>query len=392
MSRFAVLIGRDELAAIEAHPDRPDVSLMRLRHGQDFIALNSPSIGDLADDSSEEEALVRFFGSRRAITILHTLDQHDALPDLQRGIRLRDESEDYEPVAMALCNRVLVEPARLVLATLKDMCYVGPIRQTPPRHYTALRFRDGTRWANGLAAWDVLSDCSAEQLAEINRWMSGEDRLASGYRVMRRQYRELDNEGRLIGLMLSPRAFDELESIAEELQALPVRVDLKLLDEASGTLLDPEDVGEGIVQILPVVVAALANPRCFLVVEQPELHVHPRMQVALGDLLVARMNGARRAQNDVAEASDSAHFSSSCLIETHSEHLLLRLLRRIRQQTEKSLPPDAEGLKPGDLSVLYVRPGASGSQVVRLRVSDEGEFFDEWPDGFFDERGKELFE
>jgi predicted ATPase len=49
------------------------------------------------------------------------------------------------------------------------------------------------------------------------------------------------------------------------------------------------------------------------------------------------------------------------------------------------------GIRPEDVAVLYVQPGKDGSTVEQLRVNELGEFIDEWPGGFFDERVKEVF-
>jgi len=83
--------------------------------------------------------------------------------------------------------------------------------------------------------------------------------------------------------------------------------------------------------------------------------------------------------------------TKTMLIETHSEHIMLRLLRRIEETTKGSLPPGAERLLPGDLSVVYVEADKKGVRFVPLRIDSEGEFIDRWPKGFFTERGKELF-
>ena len=79
------------------------------------------------------------------------------------------------------------------------------------------------------------------------------------------------------------------------------------------------------------------------------------------------------------------------LIETHSEHLILRLLRRIRETTEGALDSPEFQLSPDDLQVIYVRREQGVVQAYNLEVTPEGEFENEWPDGFFSERAKELF-
>ena len=79
------------------------------------------------------------------------------------------------------------------------------------------------------------------------------------------------------------------------------------------------------------------------------------------------------------------------LIETHSEHLILRILRRIRETTDGELPADAMPITPEHLAVLYVQPGKEGSEVINIPVNEDGEFDRPWPQGFFAERAKELF-
>ena len=78
------------------------------------------------------------------------------------------------------------------------------------------------------------------------------------------------------------------------------------------------------------------------------------------------------------------------LIETHSEHLILRILRRIRETSEGTLPEGATPITPDQVSVVYVQPGKNGSKIIHLPVTADGDFAQPWPDGFFDERIKEL--
>jgi predicted ATPase len=77
----------------------------------------------------------------------------------------------------------------------------------------------------------------------------------------------------------------------------------------------------------------------------------------------------------------------------------LRILRRIRETTAGELDEWPESLRkacpngilPKDVAVLYVEPNQNGSSVKNLRINELGEFIDEWPNGFFDERIKEIF-
>lgn len=147
------------------------------------------------------------------------------------------------------------------------------------------------------------------------------------------------------------------------------------LIDVTGRRMTFEDVGTGISCVIPVLVA-LHSGNSF--VQQPELHLHPALQSALGDVFAE----ATKVQN-------SYHF-----IETHSEYILLRCLRRVRETTAGQHPEGSPlALKPEDISVLYFDPQPDGcTKVKNIRVSSQGDFIDRWPRGFFEERGKELFD
>jgi predicted ATPase len=138
-----------------------------------------------------------------------------------------------------------------------------------------------------------------------------------------------------------------------------------LVDPRNGLRVGPQDVGFGVSQLLPIVTELLVSRDSLVSIEQPELHLHPRLQSELADLCI---ESVIRGRNQL-------------LVETHSEHLILRLQRRIRQ-----------GAIPRELvSVLYVDPTSSGAaRVEELRMDESGEFIDEWPEGFFEERFQEV--
>lgn len=141
-----------------------------------------------------------------------------------------------------------------------------------------------------------------------------------------------------------------------------------------------EDVGSGIGYILPVLCAICdSNYGIFkdhtstVFIQQPELHIHPALQAAMGDVFI----------------ETSAHHQQ--VIETHSEHLLLRILRRIRQSHLQSPASPELRVHAQDVCVLYFNPTPDGTTTVkRLRITEDGEFMDRWPRGFFGERDLEL--
>jgi hypothetical protein len=136
-----------------------------------------------------------------------------------------------------------------------------------------------------------------------------------------------------------------------------------------------EDVGSGVPFVLPVLCAASFGG--LIKIQQPELHLHPALQSSIADVFI-----------EEAIKQEDSQF----IIETHSEHLLLRLLRRIRD-TEKKVATSIElPLKPQDIAIYYFDPQVKGGTVVsRQLVTPLGDFYNDWPRGFFSDRDGDLF-
>ena len=272
-------------------------------------------------------------------------------------------------------------PLRILRAHLRAMRYVGPLREIPARAFTGKTSPDEGRWATGLAAWDRLCQPGAERLLrETNTWLSEADRLNIGYQVERTDFREIPVPSAMSMIFERGISDDDLGILQELYQGLSVRTTVSLRELNTGIVVAPADVGVGVSQLVPVVVACLDDYEGVLAIEQPELHIHPAVQVGLGDLFI-----------DAAANADLDTGSTTLLVETHSEHLMLRLLRRIRETSEGEMPPFGHSLRPDELSVIYVEATDNGVRFKRLRVDGEGEFIDRWPKGFFEERAEELF-
>jgi hypothetical protein len=126
-----------------------------------------------------------------------------AMPDIDRelSVDLRDpdvkkfELESKTPRVRGL-NRLLDElvlgPVRIVRDYLSSMTYIGPLRDIPSRSFRPRLSPDETRWAQGLAAWDLLyTDADGKLLQEVNAWLSGEERLRTGYRLEKTAFKEI---------------------------------------------------------------------------------------------------------------------------------------------------------------------------------------------------------
>lgn len=145
------------------------------------------------------------------------------------------------------------------------------------------------------------------------------------------------------------------------------------LVDAQGRPHEFDDVGSGFSYLFPILAALWAGT--WSIIEQPELHLHPAAQCDLADVFIAAKN-----------------LGHAALIESHSENLLLRILRRIRETTEGQIKDKTLQIAPDDVAVLYFDPQADGkTKVKQLRISRGGDFIDRWPAGFFEERSKELF-
>ncbi len=124
------------------------------------------------------------------------------------------------------------------------------------------------------------------------------------------------------------------------------------------------DVGYGSSQVLPVLAGGYSlTPGTTFVVEQPEIHLHPKAQAELGDFFYDLYK--RRCQ---------------CIVETHSEHLILRLQRHVARGA----------IKASDVLVYYVHASSERKVVVRLTLGEDGIFQEKWPTGFFEERLEEV--
>lgn len=250
----------------------------------------------------------------------------------------------------AFLSWLTVGPAILLRDQLQAARYVGPLRCIPPRGFEVSLTKSEAAWSNGMAAWEALLTRSQEMVERCSHWMQDADRLNSGYGLVRTEVQEIDyNTGSPLG-RVKPR--------------------IALVDQA-GLTHQALDVGIGISQVLPVVVAAQDDRASIVSIEQPELHVHPAVQVGLGDLFI-----------------DGAIERGLCfLLETHSEHLILRLLRRIKETTDGSLPEGASAVTPDDVKIVYLEKGPTGNVIAHtIGVDDNGKFSDRWPRGFFPER------
>ncbi len=216
---------------------------------------------------------------------------------------------------------------------ISSITYLGPLREYPERHYIFSGSSPITVGKSGASMSDMLFQ--NQQLIElVNKWL---DEFQIQYTMCINKINDSD-----ISDVYTMRLIDKLTNIS----------------------VSPLDVGFGISQILPIIVESLISKNRVICVEQPEIHIHPKLQAIFGSFLV-----------------DCIKQKNQFIIETHSEHILLRLKKLIREKK----------LSNNDVSVIYILKTENGSKCLQIRMDSQGDFLDEWPNGFFEEGYEEVF-
>ena len=124
---------------------------------------------------------------------------------------------------------------------------------------------------------------------------------------------------------------------------------------------DLTHVGVGVSQVLPILVMCLlADTDSTLVFEQPELHLHPKVQTLLGDFFLSM-----------------ALCNKQCIVETHSEYFIDRLRFRIAAASH-------EQELNSQVKIYFVEKPLQGSSFREVAINEYGAISD-WPEGFFDQ-------
>jgi hypothetical protein len=267
-----------------------------------------------------------------------------------------------------ILDKLFAKTIDIIRRELGKLRYLGPLREVPARDHRRPLSDEPSRWASGLAAWDRLEAADDKFIAQVSTWMEDGDRLDTGYGIHVKRFIELDLSDPLVNYLQTGRAFDEVSPGTQLDLSRATRHSRVIIVPNSGKIeLLPRDVGTGVSQLVPVVVAAIDEDQGITTIEQPELHLHPRVQAPLGDLFIeAAVSNAKRL-----------------LIETHSEHLMLRIQRRIRESTKGS-PHRGIPFAARDLAVYYVSQENGQTKFAQIDVDENGEFVQPWPDNFFE--------
>jgi predicted ATPase len=337
-------------------------------------------------------------------------DYPNYLMPITKEKRKEDLEKTVEMFLPRILNEILEGIYQSIDKTLGDLIYLGPIRSYPERHIAFTKYNDPNWQAGGGLAWEIVRD-NSEIRDKINQWLGNEDKLKTPYQLEIRKLidtqspdlvkvlndfkeyltKDVDIDlGEILEMMNNKISeidedtlknkivefIDQYISDATDISYLFEEgnyiKDLVLVDKRSDTIVSHRDVGIGISQVLPVLAYAYANKNKIISIEQPEIHLHPALQAELADVFI----------------KTALKNNNTYILETHSEHFILRLLRRIREGYSNTDNPE---FSIDDINVIYIKPTNKGSIIYQIPVSKDGDFEENWPDGFFPERGEELF-
>lgn len=360
------------------------------------------AINELVPDLVAEPGAFLPAGLERTAAVFESPVAQQMLFPVSKGDRAGNLGEAVRFYLPRVLNELIRGLTELIEFQLERLQYLGPLRSYPPRHLAFSEHDDANWRAGGGYAWDVLRRDGAVR-DKVNRWLGSgwlqtpymlrlrylvplqqiEEQLVSGIHSIDGDRMtiepEYDQEAETAGMSAAisdPEA--EARRILQNIETSDVdRVaELILSDGRTDTLVSHRDVGIGISQVLPVLVSAFGSENAIVAIEQPEIHLHPALQAELGDVFIEAALGGR---------------GNTFLLETHSEHLILRLMRRIRETSDDRLPKGLPPVRPEDVSIIYVEPTKEGAVVRQLALDEDGSLIDNWPGGFFEEGFRERF-
>ena len=212
---------------------------------------------------------------------------------------------------------------------LESISYLGPLRRKPERDYPWNKTKPGDVGSDGRAAIDALLASALLKGEEQNVVVGGVSKWLKRMKVAERL--EVRQQGR------SNR--------------------YELVIHRDGVVCNLRDVGIGVSQVLPVLVVAYFAPKgSTIILEEPEIHLHPLAQSVLAELFVevSRQHGVQ------------------FIVETHSEHLFRRMQTLIAKQT----------VTTDDVALYFVEREGKAAKLRTLQIDEFGRVSN-WPDGFF---------
>lgn len=322
-------------------------------------------------EASQITGTAPLFGGASSITTRQWLEKARALPfqvrsELRRKMpQLRQQIHDayiaerpvlYATAETGIPNDLLESAIRLLRLYFSSLIkYLGPLRDEPKPLYplspTIDPFDIGLKGEHTAAVLHIYKDMRISYVPSNNFY----EPTFSTEKI----------SGTLEGAVLDwLRYMDIAEKLSTDDRG-KLGHEMKIVDPLIDMATDLTHVGVGVSQVLPILLMCLlAKPGATIILEQPELHLHPAVQSRLADFFISL-----------------ALADKQCIVETHSEYIVNRL--RLRAAT-------APGDSFSSLLKLYFVEKQKDASVFRDVAINRFGSIPDWPSGFFDQTHKEI--
>lgn len=246
-------------------------------------------------------------------------------------------------------NLILSVLYGLLCAFTESFSYIGPLREEPNRRYVLENevSEIGIKGENAAFLYYLKRDEKAELEYTLDE---GKDRFVKTEKTDTLE-QKLKHWLDIMGICnLKPENYNEIIQL--------------MLDSEVSTRVNIADVGFGVSQIFPIVLQGLLMHQGeTLLLEQPEIHLHPALQMKMADYFIAM-----------------ALSGKNLIVETHSDHIINRLVRRIVEDEEYDLRKY--------IQIYFIESSNEGSKIKPIEISDTSGIVN-WPEGFFDQNALE---
>ncbi|NIY98553.1 MAG: DUF3696 domain-containing protein [Oceanospirillaceae bacterium] len=332
----------------------------------DYLSLHSSLRADKASQPVIEEIQYDLFdGEEKTLEIIHGRSGSKAYLEAS-PLRLVHASGRKWPVEppekfYRFSDRTLLRYqnadflAEFALETeraLDDLYYLGPLRSPPRRVYQWSGDSPPDVGQEGETAIAALLSATSEKRMLNRRWKKPRSRFDEFIASWLVDLGVISNF-RVKAVAKGRKEYEVL------VKTQPKAPEVKLTD-----------VGFGVSQVLPALVQAFYSPKGSTVwMEQPEIHLHPKAQSVLADAFISATQSYE----------DGVPRGTQLIIETHSEHFLNRLQRRV-----------AEGvIKKEDVAVYFVKNKTGAAALEALELDEDGEILN-WPENFFGDEMEDI--
>ena len=305
----------------------------RVDHGHFFCSYGQNSVGGVTIQEWRVSTNEHQFKSIRREKGAYSLTVDEESQPRAKGRHLcpeRSVSLSAEAIAVLGQEGAFLEDLSLsIRRELENIVYLGPLRRKPERDYVWNKSKPGEVGSDGHRAIDVLLASALMKGDDQNRIIEGVSKW-----------------------LVRMKVADKLE-----VKQLGRSTRYELVVHRDGIEANLRDVGIGISQVLPVLTIAYFAPSgSTIILEEPEIHLHPLAQSVLAELFV-EVSKERNVQ---------------FIVESHSEHLFRRMQTLIAKQL----------IKPEDAAMYFVEREGSVARLRSLELDDFGRVKN-WPEGFF---------